>query len=316
MPISFLRVGAALAAGVLAMCVARSSNAQTVRSEANNATLGALSYCSGVWAVKYKEDIESEKQSLKSALTRTLDEYRKGREELLKGIKEAEQEIERINSAMETSSMAEAITWEKADQNGVMSKDQIKAMGATMWQNANKIGRDNAEAKLATLRAQLGGVQRRMIGWFAFGAIASQCVEEQEKYIAAQPDRGFPPMSPKRPMPDGTIQSIKATINGHWSANCLYNNRSYPNEGGFSLVLNGNGTVGAAFVDGVAASVKGQIQPNGNITATGVVALQGMTVNIVLSGKVYVRGNKSLGGDGGFTSVESGGIACKGGWNG
>lgn len=315
MPISSLRVGVALAAGLMAACVISPSGAQTVRSEAKEATQSALKYCSEIWSVKDKDEVESRKRSLADSLNERLDDYRKGREELLKGIKAAEQEVERMNEAMATSSMAEALTWEKAETQGVMSAAQIKALGATLWNNTNRAGRDQAEAKLARLKTELSAVQRRMIGWFAFGTIASQCVAEQEKYAAnmVDPAYGTPRPPPVNVIP---IQSIRATVNGRWNANCVYDRRSYPNDGRFSMVFAGNGTVAAAFVDGVAASVKGQVQQDGAITATGVVNLQGMVVTIVMSGKMQRRNDMSLFGQGTFSSTDGKGIDCKGAWGG
>jgi hypothetical protein len=278
--------------------------------------------CTDIWALKDIRQVKDAERDATDGLRRIADTYNEARARALKEVQEAQREVDRLNDAMVESSLAEADTQEKADKQGVLSNAQAKAIGAAIWNNVNRVGRAQAEVRLRDARAILNGVNRRLVGWYAYAIGVGECLRDQAAYLEkANPNA--PKQWPNNEEPLGrapdtrNIQSARGSIAGGWSAICNYDNRAYPVDGRFSMQLDGNKRLVAGFVDGVPASVNGSVLPSGQVNGTGTVTMPpGMPVFVTMNGQVGRRADGSLTGNGSFTSSNNSGMKCNGRWNG
>jgi hypothetical protein len=278
--------------------------------------------CADIWTIKDRQQLKDVEADAIESLQRTVQIYTDARTKALKDVQEAEREVERLNDAMVASSLAEGHTWEKAGENGVMSKEQVKALGASLWNTVNRAGRDQAETRLQTARTILNGVNRRLTGWYVFAIGVGECIRDQAVYLE-KTNPNSPLRKPNEEQPLGTapdrrnIQTAQGSISGIWSATCHYDNRSYPVDGRFSMQLDGNKRLVAGFVDGQPASVTGSVLPSGQVNGTGTVTMPpGMPVLVTINGTVARGANGALFGGGSFTSSNNSGMKCNGRWNG
>jgi len=321
---SYLRIGVAGVAFVFAACLTGPLNAQPKGQtkppliEATNAATSATRACANIWASKDKEDLESDFRSFKDGMQTKLDDYRKGREELLKNIKEVHDKLEEVSWDGVVSSAVSAETQERADKKGILSKAQVKATAAAVWENRNKSQEAELKAKLAALSAEQTLLQRRLLGWYAYAAIVNDCFEDQVEHLKKQGDKPIAAITPPPPNPQnsGDITLFKGNVAGLWHATCVYDKSNYPVDGRFTMVFKGDSSLNAAFVDGNAASVNGSLKPGGAITANGTVNMQNFVIRITMQGKIERRKDGSVFGFGTFQSNDGGDIKCKGTWSG
>lgn len=292
--------------------------------EGDAAARNLMSDCAKVWVVKDRQELKDQEQDLQDDLEAVLRHYAEARQKAAQIVAKAEQDLERLNDTLAAASFAEATAWEKAEGKGLISKQRAMAIGASVAQNTNRLARDAAEAQLKTARSVLNGINRRMIGWFAYGVSMSECLRDQIAYVE-KTNPNLPPLRPpnaERPLPQApavntaNIQRAKGTVSGAWGALCTYKETNFPANGRFSLQIDAQRNVTAAFVDGAAATVRGSMQPNGVINATGTVAMASdLVVSVTMTGQMSWNQDGTLGGNGSFRSTGSE-IRCNGSWRG
>jgi hypothetical protein len=319
----YCHIGAACAAPVLVAVLAGQLNAQPKSNqpktpiEAQNATASATGACAEIWSMKDHEDLDSDYRDFKHAMQEKLNEYAKGRAELKKNIDNLQDQLDGVRAMGIFSSAAQAETQEKAQGKGFLSKESAKAAGAALFDSSNVSQEAELVKKLEALRGEQAALQRRLIGWFAYGTIVNQCFEDQQKYLTDPKNKPNTASAPSTPtLGFGTIDAYQGEIAGMWHASCTYDKSTYPADGRFSMIFKGNSTLAAAFVDGAAASVNGAVKPDGSVTANGSVNMQGFNIRISMQGKLYRRNNGTIFGSGTFQSNDGADIKCKGTWNG
>ncbi|MGE0154580.1 MAG: hypothetical protein AB7R90_18330 [Reyranellaceae bacterium] len=292
--------------------------------EGNVAARNLMEDCAEVWTVKDRQELKDSEQDLLNATQNVLKHYAEVRQKAVQLVTKAEQDLERLNDTLAAASFAEATAWEKAEGKGLISKQRATAIGVSVAQNTNRLARDAAEAELKTARSVLNGINRRMIGWFAYGVGMSECLRDQIAYVE-KTNPNQPPLRPpggERPLPQApavntaNIQRAQGTVSGAWSGQCTYKETTFPANGRFSMQIDAQRNVTAAFVDGAAATVRGSMQPNGAINATGTVAMASdLVVSVTMAGQMSWNQNGTLRGDGSFRSTGSE-MRCNGTWRG
>ncbi len=292
--------------------------------EGNVAARNLMSDCADVWAVKDRQELKDAEQDLLNATQNVLKHYTEARQKAVQLVTKAEQNLERLNDTLAAASFTEAMAWEKAEGQGLISKQRAMAIGASVAQNTNRLARDAAEAELKTARSVLNGINRRMIGWFAYGVAMNECLRDQIAYVEKTNPNQPPLRRPgaERPLPQApatntaSIQRAQGRVSGAWSGLCTYKDATFPANGLFSMQIDAQRNVTAAFVDGAAATVRGSMQPNGVINATGTVAMASdLVVSVAMTGQMSWNQDGTLRGDGSFRSTGSE-MRCHGTWRG
>lgn len=318
-----VRLGIATAATVVAAVLAGQLHAQPKKDkpipiEASNAASNATTVCASIWASKDHEDLESDYREFQSNMREILDGYQKGRRELVDNIQAVKNELEVVSIDGFASSAAKVAAKEHAQDKGLLSKATAKSVAVTLWEDSNSSKEAELRAKLTALRAEQAALQRRLIGWFAYATMVNECFEDQMKYVKDPKNQATvaAPPTPVAPQNTGDITTVKAKMTGGWHANCVYDKSTYPVDGRFSLELKGNGTLGAAFVDGNATSVTGTVKSGGIVTGAGTLTMQGTVIRVSLQGKIDRNKRGEVFGYGTFQSNDGGDIKCTGTWRG
>ena len=315
-----------IAIAALASLLALPAHAQAPKRQFNESDIAArnlMSDCATIWTVKDRQVLKDAEQDIADNTESTIAHYAQARQQALQLVAKAEQDLDRLNDTLAAASFAEAVAMDKAQNKGLISKEQAVAAVANVAQNTARAARDAAEAELNTARGVLNGVNRRMIGWFAYGMGMKECLRDQIAYVEkSNPNQPLRKPGEERPLTAApppnvaNIQKAQGMVHGTWSGLCTYKETTFPANGRFSMQIDAQRNVTAAFVDGAAATVRGSMQPSGAINATGNVAMASdLVVAVTMNGQMSWGADGSLRGGGRFYSTGSQ-LQCNGGWNG